>query len=420
MKSSNRSKNSNLVLITNRGSKLSLTKSGSCHNMNPPPIGGYINNRDTFISPSNNSLTSINNINIRNSNSNNKKSIKYISSINNNTFVNNTTLTTNKPKHSSLKKGEKNNNKNIPIKNNNKFFINPYAKINSSIKNSNLINNNFDSEESSININNKLKNISTEELIKLRDFLISCDLLCYYNLLISKNMYHIDSYISDLQKNIITISYDDLEEIGIKKPGHIYRILIKLEIDAGLINNDFFSYIIDKINFNSVTSTLALTSSVNGIFCCGINLCPNDNSNNRKKLMNKSIYFNDLSSFLRINDLIRLKGNFIHNGFDRMEYIIIQQFSKYAFDKKILNEHLHIYIDRDKNILLNILQMIKNNLSNEFGLNLGKSEEKQNNVFEFSYDKNKNNDENLSNSNMNDENNENKENNSNNHYCHIF
>ena len=38
--------------------------------------------------------------------------------------------------------------------------------------------------------------------------------------------------------------------------------------------------------------------------------------------MNKSIYFNDLSSFLRINDLIRLKGNFIHNGFDRMEYII--------------------------------------------------------------------------------------------------
>ena len=106
MKSSNRSKNSNLVLITNRGSKLSLTKSGSCHNMNPPPIGGYINNRDTFISPSNNSLTSINNINIRNSNSNNKKSIKYISSINNNTFVNNTTLTTNKPKHSSLKKGD--------------------------------------------------------------------------------------------------------------------------------------------------------------------------------------------------------------------------------------------------------------------------------------------------------------------------
>ena len=420
LKSSNRSKNSNLVLITNRGSKLSLTKSGSCHNMNPPPIGGYINNRDTFISPSNNSLTSINNINIRNSNSNNKKSIKYISSINNNTFVNNTTLTTNKPKHSSLKKGEKNNNKNIPIKNNNKIFINPYAKINSSIKNSNLINNNFDSEESSININNKLKNISTEELIKLRDFLISCDLLCYYNLLISKNMYHIDSYISDLQKNIITISYDDLEEIGIKKPGHIYRILIKLEIDAGLINNDFFSYIIDKINFNSVTNTLALTSSVNGIFCCGINLCPNDNSNNRKKIMNKSIYFNDLSSFLRINDLIRLKGNFIHNGFDRMEYIIIQQFSKYAFDKKILNEHLHIYIDRDKNILLNILQMIKNNLSNEFGLNLGKSEEKQNNVFEFSYDKNKNNDENLSNSNMNDENNENKENISNNHYCHIF
>jgi hypothetical protein len=386
--------------------------------MNPPPIGGYYI-KDGAFSPSNNSIASINNLYIRNSSSNNNKSIKHKSPNNYNTLMNNTDLATNKPKHSSLNKAE-NNNKNIPNKINNNY-INPYYKNSDSYKNRDkLINNNFDSEESSININNKLKNISTEELIKLRDFLISCDLLCYYNLLISKNMYHIDSYISDLQKNIITISYDDLEEIGIKKPGHIYRILIKLEIDAGLINNDFFSYIIDKINFNSVTNTLALTSSVNGIFCCGINLCPNDNSNNRKKLMNKSIYFNDLSSFLRINDLIRLKGNFIHNGFDRMEYIIIQQFSKYAFDKKILNEHLHIYIDRDKYILLNILQMIKNNLSNEFGLNLGKSEEKQNNVFEFSYDKNKNNDENLSNSNMNDENNENKENNSNNHYCHIF
>ena len=80
--------------------------------------------------------------------------------------------------------------KNIPI-NNNKININPYAVNNSNINN-NLINNNYDSDDSNNNINNKLKNISTEELIKLRDFLISCDLLCYYNLLICKNFYHID------------------------------------------------------------------------------------------------------------------------------------------------------------------------------------------------------------------------------------
>ena len=173
-------------------------------------------------------------------------------------------------------------------------------------------------------------------------------------------MYHIDSYIKDIQRNVTPLTYNDLEEIGIKKPGHIYRILIKLEIDAGIINNDLFCYIIDKINFYSITSTLAMTSSVNGIFCCGINLCPKDGYNNRIKKRNNSIYFNDLSSFLRVNDIIKLKGNFIHNGFDKIEFIIIQQFSKYSFDKKILNEHLHIYIDRDKNILYLYSKYLKN------------------------------------------------------------
>ena len=423
LKSSSRSKNSNKYMITNRGSKISLTKSGSCQNMNPPPIGGYMNKE---LSQLNNSLSSANNINIINTKSNNKKGNNIKSPSNNNTLINNTTLTTTKPKHSSLNKIDNNNNinsnlKNIPINYNNKDMINPYLKNNNSLNNSNLINNNFESDESSNNINTKLKNISTEELIKLRDFLISCDLLCYYNLLISKDLYHIDLYIKDLQRKIISIKYDDLEEIGIKKPGHIYRILIKLEIDAGLIDNDLFYYLIDKINFNSVTSTLAMTSSVNGIFCCGINLCPANNLNNKNKLKNNSIYFNDLSTFLRVNDLIRLKGNFIHNGFDKIEFIIIQQFSKYCFNKKILNEHLHIYIDRDKNKLLNILHMVKNNLSNEFVSNFGKIDENQNNdinkspqnkVYEFSYDKNK--------SNNDTDNNEIKEDKTNNHYCNIF
>ena len=439
LKNSINSKNSNNIMMTNRGSKITLTKSGSCQNMNPPPIGGYMMNKDICISPSNNSLVSINNINIRNSNSNNKKHNQNKSSINNIALIDNTILPTNKPKHSSLNKAENQNNnininlKNIPIKydSNNKININPYAQKNNLIKNNNLINNYYDSEESSNNMNNKLRNISTEELIKLRDFLISCDLLCYYNLLISKNLYHIDIYIKNIQRKIIPLSYNDLEEIGIKKPGHIYRILIKLEIDAGIINNDLFSYIIDKINFNSITSTLAMTSSVNGIFCCGIHLCPNDNYNNKSRIRTNSIYFNDLNSFLRVNDIIRLKGNFIHNGFDKIEFIIIQQFSKYAFDKKILNEHLHIYIDRDKNKLLNLLQMIKNNLLNEFSFNFGIEGEKinelnqnqkpPNEVIEFSYDKNNNAKEKIYyNNDINTEYNEKEEKDNNSHFCNIF
>ena len=420
LKSSLKSKISNKNPLTNRGSKISLTKSGSSQNLNPPPIGGYILN----IYPADKTLSSNNNILIRNSNSNNKN--QNLSSPNNINLINNTTISTKKPKHSSLRKVGNQNNENINMlniplrnsKNENKININPFIQKNNSKRENNLINNFYDSDESSLNnINNILRNISTEELIKLRDFLISCDLLCYYNLLITKNMYHIDSYIKDIQRNVTPITYNDLEEIGIKKPGHIYRILIKLEIDAGIIKNDLFCYIIDKINFYSITSTLAMTSSSNGIFCCGINLCPNDSYNNRNKKRNNSIYFNDLSSFLRANDIIRLKGNFIHNGFDKIEFIIIQQFSKYSFDKKILNEHLHIYIDRDKNKLLNILQMIKINLSNEFGINFEKSDysnqKRVNEVIEFTYEKNNKND-------INSESNDNEEKIGNSNFCNIF
>ena len=452
-KSTLKSKNSNKFFINNiRGSKISLTKSGSCQNMNPPPIGG-LPNKDAYISPSSNSITSLNNIITNNSNSNNNRA-NYNNKLSiNNTFINNTSFSTSKPKHSSLnKKGNINNVnsnntnsiKNIPINNNNneKIILNPYRKNNIQ-KNSNIfLNNNlnYDLDESvNNNINNKLKNISTEELIKLRDFLISCDLLCYYNLLIIKNMYHIDNYIKDIQNKIQPFTYETLEEIGIKKPGHIYRILIKLDIDAGIIDNNLYCYIIDKINFNSVTSTIALTSSINGGFCCGvINLCPKDNYYNNKKIKNGAIYYNDLSSFLRANELNRLKGNFIHNGFDKIEFVIIQQFSKYAFDKKILNEYLHIYIDSDKNKLLNILVMIKNNLMKEYENNFGKKENNINylnndlnsaqnknsyKVYEFSSAKNNNedNDNDINNANFeNFKNKEEKRNKSSNLFCNIF
>ena len=435
-KSTFKSKNSNKYLKTNRGSKISLTKSGSCQNMNPPPIGGFPN-KDIYISPSNNSVSSrynliTNNSNINNSNSNQNKSNNIINnklSVNN-TLGNNSSFSTSKPKHSSLNKKGNNNAKNIPLNNNEKIIINPYRKnYGQKYNNINNININYDSDESNNNnINNRLKNISTEELIKLRDFLISCDLLCYYNLFIDKNIYHIDSYIKDIQNKIPPFNYESFEEIGIKKPGHIYRILIKLELDAGIIDIDLFNYINDKINFNSVTNTLALTSSVNGGFCCGINLCPKENYY-KQKIRNGAIYYNDLSSFLRANDLNRLKGNFIHNGFDKIEFILIQQFSKYAFDKKILNEYLHIYIDSDKNKLLNILYIVKNNIMREFELNFGKKELYQNSipnknsykVYEFSSPKNNKSDDNINDNNIKDmnldyNNNENKSN----KFCNIF
>ena len=377
IKSNIKSKNYNKISRNYKISKISLNKSGSYQNMNPPPIDAIIN-KDIFY----NSNRSINSIKNQNNNvihtiidiKNNKLS-------NANTLLNNTTLSTKKPIHSSLKKFKNNLNnnlKNIPlngINDNNKYnYKNQF--FNSKILDDNY--NYYESDESNNIMKkiNKLKNISTNDLIRLREWLISCDLLCYYNLLLAKDMYHINSYINDLQEGIGSITFEDFEQIGIRKPGHIFRLLIKLQIDAGLIDNNLFNYINDRINYNSVSvsNTLAITSSSNEIFCCGINLCSNNDHYNKRRIRNNSIYFNDLSSFLKAHDLSKFKANFVHNGFDKLEFVIIQLFSKYAFNKNILNEYLHVYIDRDKVKLLNILYMVKSNIAKDFGIILNEKE----------------------------------------------
>ena len=50
--------------------------------------------------------------------------------------------------------------------------------------------------------------------------------------------------------------------------------------------------------------------------------------------------------------MFNLKENFIYNGFDQVEFIILQMFSKSKFNKEFLNEYLHIYNDEDKKKVL--------------------------------------------------------------------
>ena len=323
----------------------------------------------------------------------NKKD-KFASIVN---TINNTTLSTiNRQKNSPSNRQSKNNNiKHIPINQNrnginhncSKFHTHNYNNYNDEI-------NGLEEEDDEDYFDSdKLKNIPTNILLRLRDWLISCDLLCYYNLFISKNMYDIDSYIKALQEGSISISYRDIEKLGIKKPGHIYRLLIRLELDAGLIDINLFNYILEKISYNTYSTTLALTSSINDINCCGINVCPNECKNNKygnsRKQKYVDVIYNDLSSFLRGYNLYKFKGNFIYNGFDKIEYVIIQLFSKYSFNKRILNDHLHVYIEKDKSKLLNRLYLAKASISRECGIEI--DEEEMNKITNFSHKKNKNN-----------------------------
>jgi hypothetical protein len=209
-------------------------------------------------------------------------------------------------------------------------------------------------------------------------------------------MYNIDRYIEDLRYNRINISFKDIEELGIKKPGHIFRLLIKLEVDSGKIDNNIYNYIIEKFNINTITNNGVLTSSISDVRCCGLNCCStNNNYNNRRILLsNNNIYNNmnyyyydenktnesenengekeinyiDIFTFLRKNNLWKFKENFIHNGFDQIEYILIQLFSKYTFDKNILNDYMHIYLEEDKNVVLKALFKEKKKICGLLGI----------------------------------------------------
>ena len=252
---------------------------------------------------------------------------------------------------------------------------NRYNKYNSNTdirykSNTNTIKDKLNSYKS--NEDSQSQQISNELITRLRDWLISCDLLCYYNVLLKNNIFDIDSYINNLKNNKINISYKDIEDIGIRKPGHIFRLLLKLEIDSGILDNNLFNYILSKFNMSSsISNNIILTSSITDINCCGI--C-NKNKNYQSYIKRNDCPYNDIFSFLKYKDLWKYKENFLHNGFDQLEYVLLQLFSKYTYDKEIMNDCFHIYIDKDKKNVLNKLYEEKRCIALEVGLDTDDNE----------------------------------------------
>ena len=251
--------------------------------------------------------------------------------------------------------------------------------------NNSLVNTNND------NASNNIKNIPVNILVRLRDWLISCDLLSYYNLLIENNMFDIDQIINDIKNNNISLGYKEIEDLGIRKPGHIFRLLLKLEIDSGNLDNNIFNKILSKFTIScSMSNNIILTSAISDIRCCGI--CNKNQNMNSYKRTNWP--YNDIFTFLKFKDLWKFKENFLHNGFDQLEYVLLQLFSKYKFNKNIMNDCLHIYSEKDKTNVLNKLYEEKMNFARECGLEYDENENKEdgnNNqmLYNFSYSSSK-------------------------------
>ena len=110
---------------------------------------------------------------------------------------------------------------------------------------------------------------------------------------------------------------------------------------------------------------------MNEIKYCGFILCPGED-----RFTKNSNYY-DIFSFLRSKDLVQFKENFIHNGFDQIEFILIQLFSCFAFNKEILNDYMHIYSDKNKKKVITKLYEEKKKLANLMGIDYNNNEVKQ-------------------------------------------
>ena len=220
---------------------------------------------------------------------------------------------------------------------------------------------------SSIHIPNKI-------LSQLRNWLISCDLLSYYNLFVEKKIVNLDEIISDIKQKKLTLNYKFAENIGIKKPGHIIRFLLKLQIDSDILDKNLCDIILEKYCNNNL-NTFILNSTSNDCKCCGISCLSKAPSGSCDfNEFNNYINNNDIFAFLRSKNLFELRDNFIHNGFDQVDFIILQLFSEFKFNKNFLTEFLHIYHGTEQKKVIKILYEEKEKICKEINIPFDKKE----------------------------------------------
>ena len=200
--------------------------------------------------------------------------------------------------------------------------------------------------------NSKIKKLSNE----LKNWLNNIGLSTYYQKFIENNIYDINILINQMKNPDTKLGFDDIESnLKMHKPGHIYRLLCKLEVDAGLINSNITNFLIkdninkDCKNNNKLKLSISQENS-NYINCFEMSFL-----SSKKK--------NDLNSFLNRYNLIGFYKNFIHNGFDLIQFVMLQMFSSEPIDEIILENCFHIYEPEQREIVLKCLIDEKNKIN---------------------------------------------------------
>ena len=256
----------------------------------------------------------------------------------------------------------KNNSMNNTIKN---------SYISNTNTNNNIINNtsfnvlNKDTLSNNENYTNVLSNkkksikntdINDSQMIKscveLKNWLDNIELSIYFENFIENDIYDINILINQMKNPETKLGYDDIETfLKMHKPGHIYRLLCNLEIDAGLINDNVAKFLIIKNNNKIIDKNINSKLSNNKLklsICQGNNSCTNCGRINFLSSNKK----NDLNSFLNRYNLSSFYQNFYHNGFNLINFVMIQMFSTEPIDDIILENCFHIYeAEQRENVL---------------------------------------------------------------------
>ena len=250
-------------------------------------------------------------------------------------------------------------------------------------------NDNTNNIKSNINIyqnNNEIidNNIN---LTYLKLWLNNLGLIDFLKNFTNNNIYDINNLVERMKSYQTKLRYETLEStLKIRTPGYVYRILCKLEADAGLIDPKIVKFMIrDGINnvsnsnikrsINNYENNLNISISQSYYQC--INCCKFNQIKKQKK--------NDLKYFLLRHNLINLYQNFYHNGFDMIEYVIIQMYSSFPINDDILENCFHIYDEKQRistlKAIVSEMKIINRFMnSDEYNNNYDKNKVKYDNV----------------------------------------
>ena len=189
------------------------------------------------------------------------------------------------------------------------------------------------------------------EKYPIHEWLNEINLACYSPLFIQKKIYDVNKIVEGMKKGKIKMTPKDIYKIGIKVPGHIYRIFVKLELDSGIIDNKIMEIIENKKQGNKNEEINILTNSFYNICgCCSLKERSRSTCRKRKD----NVY--EIEQWLININMIKYKNNFIENGFDKFEYFFLQMFGNFPIDSNILKNAIGITNEKDRDLILLRLQ----------------------------------------------------------------